>query len=119
MEQGDYTHEAGFAAMARAMRSGRPSEGVFCANDIIALGAIDAARQGGLVPGKTVSVLGFDDIAPATWPNYRLTTIRQDIHAMVRNAVQVLTERAEAGAGPQVTIRVAPEIVWRDTVRRP
>ena len=119
VEQGAYTHEAGFAAMARAMASSDPPDGVFCANDIIALGAIDAARQGGLLPGRTMSVLGFDDIAPAAWPNYRLTTIRQDIHAMVRRAVQVLTERAGAGAGPQVTIRVAPEIVWRDTVRRP
>ena len=118
VEPGSYTHEAGFAAMARAIAADRPPEGVFCANDIIALGAIDAARQGGFVPGQTISVLGFDDIAPATWPNYRLTTIRQDIHAMVRSAVQVLTERA-AGAGPHVTIRVAPEIVWRDTVCRP
>ena len=116
VEPGAYTHEAGFAAMARAIRGGRPPDGVFCANDIIAL---DAARQGGLVPGQTISVLGFDDIAPATWPNYRLTTIRQDTHAMVRHAVQVLTERAGVSAEPQAAIRVAPEIVWRDTVRRP
>lgn len=119
VEPGAYTHEAGFDAMARAIRGGRPPDGVFCANDIIALGALDAARQGGLVPGQAISVLGFDDIAPATWPNYRLTTIRQDTHAMVRHAVQALTERAGVSAGPQVAIRVAPEIVWRDTVRRP
>ncbi len=118
VEPGAYTYEAGFAAMARALEAGTAPDGVFCANDIIALGALDAARQGGLVPGRTVSVLGFDDIALATWPNYRLTTIRQDIQAMVRKAVQVLTERAGGGAGPQVTIRVAPEIVWRDTVCR-
>jgi len=92
---------------------------VFCANDIIALGAIDAVRQAGLVPGQTISVLGFDDIAPATWPNYRLTTIRQDAETMVRKAVEMLTERAGTGAGPQVTIRIRPEIVWRESVRRP
>lgn len=119
VEPGHYTHEAGFVGMARALSTGTPPSGVFCANDIIALGAIDAARHAGLVPGRTVSVLGFDDIAPATWPSYRLTTIRQDIHTMVRKAVQVLTERADVGAGPQITIRVAPEVVWRDTVRRP
>ena len=104
--------------MARAVKAGKPPDGVFCANDVIALGAVDAARQGGLVPGHTISVLGFDDIAPAAWPSYRLTTIRQDTHAMVRHAVQVPTERAGIGAGPQATVRVAPEIVWRDTVRR-
>ena len=119
VEPGAYTHEAGFAAMARAIKAGRPPDGVFCANDIIALGALDAARQGGLVPGQAISVLGFDDIAHAAWPNYRLTTIRQNTHAMVRHAVQVLTERAGIGAGPQATVRVAPELVWRDTVRRP
>ena len=119
VEPGAYTHEAGFAAMVRAIAAGSPPDGVFCANDIIALGAVDAARQGGLVPGHTISILGFDDIAPATWPNYRLTTIRQDTDGMVRHAVQILTERAGVGAGPQVTIRVAPELVWRDTVRRP
>ena len=34
---------------------------------------------------------------------------------MVRKAVEILTERA----GPQVTIRIRPEIVWRDSLRRP
>ncbi len=119
VEPGAYTHESGFAAMARLLQAGPPPDAVFCANDIIALGAIDAVRQAGLVPGQTMSVLGFDDIAPATWPNYRLTTIRQDTGTMVRKAVDILTERAGTGAGPQITIRIRPEIVWRDSVRRP
>ena len=71
------------------------------------------------MPGQTITVLGFDDIAPTTRSNYCLTMSRQDTRAIVRNAVQVLTERAGAGAGLQVTIRMAPKVVWRHTVCRP
>jgi len=51
---------------------------VFCANDVLALGAVNAARGLGLdVPGD-VSVVGFDDIPSASLTNPPLTTVAQD-----------------------------------------
>ena len=65
-----------------------------CANDLMAIGAIDAAREAyGLdVPGD-VSVVGFDGVGPAGWASYRLTTMRQPVQRMTEAAVTMLLER--------------------------
>ncbi len=53
-------------------------DAVFCANDIVAIGAMDAIRtETGLTIPNDISVIGFDDISMSSWPSQKLTTIRQ------------------------------------------
>lgn len=80
----EYGYEWGFAA-ARSLFSQRVvPDAIFCANDIIALGALDALRYDlNLSVPETVSVIGFDDIPAASWPAYALTTIRQPVDHMI------------------------------------
>ncbi len=91
----EYSYEAGFAA-ARALAARQP-DAVFCANDILAIGTIDALRR---APGhqtvRNVAIAGFDDIPMAAWPGYGLTTIRQPLPAMVAATIDVL-RRSLAG----------------------
>lgn len=71
-------------------------DAVICANDIMALGSIDAARQDyRLKVPEDVSVVGFDGASPGTWLSYRLTTIEQPIKMMAEAAVNMLMERIE------------------------
>jgi len=87
-EAGSYSYEAGYAAAKRLLRRDRP-EAVFCANDILALGALDAARRDlGLQVPEQLSVVGFDDISMAAWPSYSLTTIRQPVPAMIDRTME-------------------------------
>lgn len=66
-------------------------DAVFCANDIMAIAFLDAARIKGVsVPGD-IAVIGFDDIPMAAWESYRLTTIRQPLRRMLEQAVDILT----------------------------
>lgn len=89
--QGDYTIESGQNAAEALLGSDRRPDAVFCAADIIALGFIDAARQRfGLRVPEDVGVVGFDDIPPAGWPAYELSTVRQPIEAMVDTAVSLI-----------------------------
>jgi len=85
----EYSYEAGFQA-ARALADKQP-DAVFCANDILAFGAIDALRR---APGhqtrRNVAIAGFDDIPMAAWPGYALTTIRQPLSAMVAATIDIL-----------------------------
>jgi DNA-binding LacI/PurR family transcriptional regulator len=69
-------------------------DAVICANDLMAIGAVDAARHdfGRDVPGE-VSVVGFDGVGPATWQSYKLTTIRQPVRRMTDAAVTMLMAR--------------------------
>ena len=69
---------------------------IICGNDVVALGALNAARELGVdVPGE-VSMVGFDDLPAAAWPLVRLTTVAFDLDAMARKAASLLVRRIEA-----------------------
>jgi DNA-binding LacI/PurR family transcriptional regulator len=114
---GDYSHEHGRAAV-HALLDGRPGlDGVFCADDVLAMGAIDACRERGLsVPGQ-LSVVGFDDMPLAAWASYSLTTVRQPIAQMVVHAIEkVVGWMADPAAVPRS--RLFPcELVVRGSLR--
>ncbi len=112
-EQGAYTYEAGYDAATRLLdRSERPTA-IFCANDIIALGALDAARSAcRLRVPEDVSVIGFDDIPAAAWPSYQLTTIRQPVEQMVAVAVDLLTQ-ALTHPGVEPRVHLLPGLLVR------
>jgi DNA-binding LacI/PurR family transcriptional regulator len=83
-----YAHGEGQAAML-SLLDGRDINAVFCGDDILAMGAMDACRLQGLtVPGE-IGILGFNDIAMASWPAYDLSTIRQPIAEIIVEAVDV------------------------------
>ena len=97
MQPGDYSYESGAAGM-RALAPGNASapEAVICANDVMAIGALDVARyELGLSVPDRVSIVGFDGIAPARWLAYRLATVEQPIRAMARAAAQIIFERID------------------------
>ena len=75
---------------------------VFCANDIMAMGAMDAARhQLGLKVPEQLSIVGFDDAPPAAWPGYDLTTIRQPVDEMIDAGTAImLAEGRDPGRHP-------------------
>lgn len=93
MEQGVYSYDSGYAAALRLLDRDDPPDGIFCAADIIALGAMDAARYelGIRIPDE-LSIIGYDDIPVARWPAYSLTTIRQPVDLMVETAVALITD---------------------------
>lgn len=94
-ETGDFHTETAREA-ARRMFS-RPEaerpDAVFVANDHMALAVMDVIRfeLGLSVPGD-VSVIGYDDVPPAAWPAYSLTTVRQRANLMVEETVAALLE---------------------------
>jgi DNA-binding LacI/PurR family transcriptional regulator len=95
-QAGTFTYEAGYAAAGRLFSgSGRP-QAVFCGNDILAIGLMDAARRDfALDVPRDLSVVGFDDIGMASWPSHALTTVRQPVDAMLDRLVEfVVTPRA-------------------------
>ncbi|MDQ5853600.1 MAG: substrate-binding domain-containing protein, partial [Chloroflexota bacterium] len=95
-EQGEYTYQSGYEAAQRLLHRDDPPDAIFCANDVTALGAIDAARDGGVAIPAELSIVGFDDIPAASWTAYNLTTVRQPVNSMIDISVRLLLERIEA-----------------------
>lgn len=98
---GDYTREAGRAGLAALLERADPPSAVFCANDLIALGAMEAAQQRGCRVPQDLSVVGFDDIDEAARATPPLTTIRQPPQRLGAVAAETLIERLNGRAEPK------------------
>ncbi len=87
----EYSYAAGYQA-ALELAPSRP-DAVFFANDIMAVGGMDAFRyERGLRVPDDVAIVGFDDIPMASWPSYQLTTVQQPLEQMVAATVSFLGE---------------------------
>lgn len=84
----------------------------------MAFGALDAARTAlGLRVPEDVSIIGFDDVPMAAWPNFALTTVHNPVDGIVTTLMGMLERRlAEPEAGP-VLHRPAPWLVRRGSAR--
>jgi DNA-binding LacI/PurR family transcriptional regulator len=100
VETGDFTEEGGAAAMARLLaRPGPPVDAVFAASDLMAAGALRALRAAGRRVPEDVAVVGFEDSAVARYAQPPLTTVRQPIEEMGRQATRMLLARIAGEAG--------------------
>jgi DNA-binding LacI/PurR family transcriptional regulator len=70
--------DQGYEAVSGLLRDGVPFDGLFCANDFIALGAMRALDEKAIAIGSEVRVVGFDGIATGAYAQPPLTTIEQD-----------------------------------------
>jgi LacI family transcriptional regulator len=90
---GDFSYRSGLAAAEALLSLPERPTAIFACNDDMAAAAITIAHQQRInVPGE-ISICGFDDtpLAAAIWPS--LTTIRQPIRDMSRNAMALLCQR--------------------------
>lgn len=111
--EGDFTEAGGYLAMKRLLPV-RP-EAVFAASDQLALGAWRAIREAGLRVPHDIALVGFDDLLPAGAGQPQLTTIRQSIVRMGREAVNVLLDIIENGPTPQRRVIFDTELVIRES----
>jgi LacI family transcriptional regulator len=105
---------AGHAAALELLES-HPTA-LFCANDILALGAFNALRGRGVGIPEDISLIGFDDVLLSSWEVFRLTTVSQDISAMVSAATELLLTRiaAEEPLDPRRVV-LTPTMIHRGT----
>jgi DNA-binding LacI/PurR family transcriptional regulator len=100
VETGDFTEEGGAAAMGRLLeRPGDPVDAVFAASDLMAAGALRALRAAGRRVPEDVAVVGFEDSAVARYAQPPLTTVRQPIEEMGRQATRLLLAQVAGEAG--------------------
>jgi len=91
---GDFTRAGGAAAMRELLGRGpHPPRAVFCANDLMAIGAMDAAREAGHGVPRDIAVMGYDDIEAAALVTPDLTTVVNPADEMGRACGSLLLER--------------------------
>jgi alanine racemase len=106
-----FTVEGGHAAARRVLDAGATA--IVAASDLMALGAVRAARDSGRsVPGE-VSVVGYDDTALMAYTDPPLTTVRQPVRAIADHATRVLLDLIGGLPSPRHEYVVRPELVVR------
>jgi DNA-binding LacI/PurR family transcriptional regulator len=117
-EAGVFTHDTGYAAALRLLSLKDRPDAIFCANDILALGALDAMASLGLKAPGDLSVVGFDDISMATWPSYSLTTYRQPVRRMIAATMELARQIIAGDGEPPQSRCIAGHLVERNTTRK-
>jgi LacI family transcriptional regulator len=111
--QGDFTEESGEAAIESLLESGAQFDAVFAANDMMASGALQALRRGGLRVPEEVAIAGFDDIPLARYLG--LTTVRVRIAELGERAFDRLLAMLDTNEDSGEQELHAPELVVRST----
>ncbi|MCB2288615.1 LacI family DNA-binding transcriptional regulator [Clostridium sp. CS001] len=95
-ERANFTYESGYEAAIRLLKQNNSLDAIFCSSDLIAMGAMDAARfELGLKVPEDISIVGFDNVPMAAWPSYDLTTVNQPVEQLVDETIDILTELIE------------------------
>jgi len=118
---GDYRMSSGSELAARALRVSeeeRPTA-LFCANDLMAIGAMEYCKSVGLRVPDDVSIVGFDDLPFASLLTPRLTTVRQPAHDMGRRAAELLFDMLEGKEDVQPEGAFPVSVQVRDSVAPP
>ncbi len=115
---GGYTEDEGARAARSLLADGLPTA-VIAANDLCAIGVLDAVIRAGVRVPDDLSVIGYDDSRFARLPGIDLTSVRQDIPKMARLAVKAAVERLERPTRRPKDVVLRPKLVVRGTTAAP
>ena len=115
---GDFTHAGGAAAMDRLLAARPDLDAVFCASDLMAVGALGSLQAAGRRVPEDVAIVGYDDSPIATATRPALTSVRQPIEEMGREMVHLLTETLDQTDRIPRRVVLATELIARASSAR-
>ena len=120
VEVGNYDRaEAENAARKLLSRPDRP-DALFVANDHMAVAVMDVARyEFGLSIPDDLSIVGYDDVGPARWTSYGITSMSQPIKRMVEATVNILMDQISSGEIEAEHRILSGDLIVRTSARLP
>jgi DNA-binding LacI/PurR family transcriptional regulator len=116
---GSYTEEGGSEGVRKLLATDRHPTAIFAANDLAALGCLQALSDAGRSVPDDVSLMGYDNAWLAGLRHISLTTIDQPRHELGVTSVKLLIERMEEGRKESRHIVLEPSLVVRATTAPP
>lgn len=110
---GDFSAASGYNVVQAMLRTGVSFDGIFAANDQMAVGAIRALCNAKIPVPEKVKIVGFDNTFISSIVNPSLTTINVPIYKMGMAAATQLLERLESPGSNAVSIRMDYELIIR------
>jgi len=98
IKEGDYTYESGYEAGKQLLRKSRDDfTAIFCSDDLMAFGVMQAIRKKGMKVPDDYSIVGFDDMYFSSISSPQLTTVAQPVKEMAFRAFVALKEQISGG----------------------
>jgi DNA-binding LacI/PurR family transcriptional regulator len=111
---GDFTRLSGERAMTELLERQPDLDGVFAANDLMAVGALRVLRAAGRRVPEDVAVVGYDDVELAALTEPALTTVRQPVAEQAATMAELLLRQID-GTPPGDPVLLPVELVHRDS----
>ncbi|WP_227935617.1 LacI family DNA-binding transcriptional regulator [Alkalihalobacillus deserti] len=109
------TREGGISAVNKALLLAKPPTAAFCFNDLVARGVMQGLKEAGLLPGKDMAVVGFDNVQETVIYSPPLTTIASFPKLIGTEAAKLLHDRIVDRDREQKRIILQPELVVRQS----
>ena len=113
--EGNYRQRSGYQIALKLFDLPDPPTAIVACNDLLALGAMNAAQERGLVVGRDVSITGFDDIELSEYVHPPLTTVHQPAHEMGSMVTQMLIKEIKGEPVAKEQILMSLSLVVRQS----
>ncbi|MBB6215278.1 LacI family transcriptional regulator [Anaerosolibacter carboniphilus] len=113
--EGPPTQESGYKLAEEILKLDKKPSGIFCFNDVIAIGAMMKLEENGIIPGRDIAIVGVDDIPEASIIKPKLTTVSSYPFLRGVKAANILHERINGYAGEPQSIIIEPQLIIRDS----
>lgn len=114
----DFTEDGGYLGMCELLNEHPDMTALFAIDDLIAIGAMKAAREKGLEIPNDISIVGFNDNPLATYINPALTTIKIPIYEMGAKAAEILINLMKNPDSPSSQVVLDSDLIIRDSCRQ-
>ena len=112
---GDLTQSDGFRQTEALLDLNEEPTAIVACNDLMALGAISAAQKRGLVVGKDIAIIGFDDVPQAEHNHPSLTTVHQPIYQIGSRVCEMLVSILKGEELEEQHILMEPTLIVRES----
>ncbi|MEQ8676856.1 MAG: LacI family DNA-binding transcriptional regulator [Aggregatilineales bacterium] len=116
--EGDFLQPSGFKLTQKLLQSDQPPTAVIASNDMMGLGAMEAARVNGFSIGEALSIIGFDDLFLSSQSYPPLTTVRQPLTEMGEVALEMLIALLQERTVLTLQRELPTELIIRETTGR-
>ena len=110
---GEFSEQWGYRGARRILSQDDPPDAIICGNDLIAIGVLTAAGELGVRIPEDLAVTGYDDIDLARICRRALTTVRQPVPELTRQAIDLLLARLEEPARPATQAFLQTKLIVR------
>ncbi|MCK6264528.1 substrate-binding domain-containing protein [Vibrio sp. ZSDE26] len=115
--EADFECDGGYEAFNAMNAKGTLPSAIFACNDMMAMGAINAANESGVNIPQDVSIIGYDDIHISKFMTPSLTTIHQPKYRLGKAAVDTLLQKLEEKSSEAIVVQLEPTLVVRKSVK--